>query len=596
MKEYLKLFKFIRPHAGLFALSSVCMLFSAIFNGVSLGIIIPVADIILTGKKIVLPAKLPSFLSNWVDLLNNMPRLTLLNYVAITVVLLFVLKGIFEFLQSYIMNDISQLVVKQVRSKLYAKFHDLSLDYFSNVRGGELMSRVTNDVGMIGNALSTGATDFIYQSLQVVVFAFIILSTDPKLGLISLVLVPFISLPIIKVGKVLKKLSRQGQEKMADINSLLYETIIGMRVVKAFNMEAAETKKFIDANNSWYKLGMKSTKRMLLLGPLTELMAIAAGVFVLVLKGREVIAGKISFGVMVVSLGALLSMVRPFKRISQVHSIIQQALVGSNRVHAVLETRPSVREKEHPLTLTGFKNKVAFENLYFSYGHNPILKGINLEIKKGEVLAIVGPSGAGKTTLLDLVPRFYDPAKGRVLIDDVDIKEYSFKSLRENIGIVTQETILFNDTIRNNIAYGMREIIQRDVEEAAKKACVHDVITRMKNGYDTLIGDRGARLSGGERQRLAIARALLKDAPILILDEATSQLDTESERLVQEAINLLIKGRTVFVIAHRLSTIRNATRIAVMEEGKIVEEGTHEKLLSQNGLYKKLYQNQQIQE
>jgi len=572
------------------------MIFSAIFDGVSLGMIMPVADIILTGKKIVLPVKLPVFLHGWVDFLNSIPPLTLLNYIVLGILLLFVLKGVFGFLQSYFMSDISQLMVRDVRSQLYSKFHDLSLDYFSNMRGGELMSRVTNDVGMIGNALSTGALDFIYQSLQVAVFGLLILFTDSKLGLISLILVPLISFPIIKVGKVLKKLSRRGQEKMADINSLLYETIIGVRVVKAFNMEAAELKKFNDVNNFFYKLSMKSTKRMLLLSPLTELMGIAAGAFVLLLKGREVIAGKISFGVMAVSLAALLSMVRPFKRISQVHAIIQQALAGSKRVNAVLETSPSVKEKKHSQIPADFKSKVVFENVYFNYGHIAVLKNINLEIKKGEVLAIVGPSGAGKTTLLDLIPRFYDPAKGRVLIDGIDIREFSFKSLRSNIGIVTQETILFNDTIRSNIAYGMPEALQPAIEEAAKKAHIHAVIMRMKNGYDTFIGDRGVRLSGGERQRLAIARALLKDAPILILDEATSQLDSESERLVQEAINLLIKGRTVFVIAHRLSTIRNAVRISVMSAGEIVEEGTHESLLTKNGLYKKLYQNQQIQE
>jgi subfamily B ATP-binding cassette protein MsbA len=341
---------------------------------------------------------------------------------------------------------------------------------------------------------------------------------------------------------------------------------------------------------------MKSTKRMLLLGPVTELMGIIAGVFVLVIKGREVISGKISFGVMAVSLAALLSMVRPFKRISQVHAIFQQALAGSNRIHEVLETPSSVKEADPPQTLSGFMGSVIFENVSFNYGHNPILRDINLEIKRGQVLAIVGPSGAGKTTLLDLIPRFYDPVKGRVLIDGIDVRNLSFKSLRSNIGIVTQETILFNDSISGNISYGMAQATQQQIEEAAKKAHIHDVILRLKNGYNTFIGDRGVRLSGGERQRLAIARALLKDAPILILDEATSQLDTESERLVQEAINLLIKGRTVFVIAHRLSTIRNATRIAAMDAGRIVEEGTHEELLAKNGLYKKLYQNQQIQE
>jgi subfamily B ATP-binding cassette protein MsbA len=572
------------------------MVLSAIFDGVSLGMIMPLADIILTGKKMVLPAKVPAFLSHWVDALNGIPPLTLLNYMGIVVIALFILKGFFGFVQSYLMNDISARVARDVRSDLYSKFHDLSLDYFSNMRGGELMSRVTNDVGTIGNALSTGATDLIYQSLLVVVFALMILFIDSKLALISLILIPLISFPIISVGKVLKKIARKGQEKMADINSLLYETIIGVRVVKAFNMEEAELKKFNDVNQVSYKLSMKSTKRMLLLGPVTELMGIIAGVFVLVVKGREVISGKISFGVMAVSLAALLSMVRPFKRISQVHAIIQQALAGSTRIHQVLETPPSVKEADDPRILSGFKDSVVFENVNFNYGHTPILKDINLEIKRGQVLAIVGPSGAGKTTLLDLIPRFYDPVKGRVLIDGIDVKKISFKSLRSNIGIVTQETILFNESIRANIAYGMPQATQQQIEEAAKKAHIHDVILHLKSGYDTFIGDRGVRLSGGERQRLAIARALLKDAPILILDEATSQLDSESERLVQEAINLLIKGRTVFVIAHRLSTIRNANRIVAMDAGKIVEEGTHEELLAKSGLYKRLYQNQQIQE
>jgi ATP-binding cassette, subfamily B, bacterial MsbA len=596
LREYLMLFKFIRPHMRLFAASGVCMVLSAIFDGVSLGMIMPVADIILTGKKMVLPGKMPAFVNGWVDSLNSVAPLVLLNYMAVAVVVLFLLKGLFGFLQGYFMNDISQRVVRDVRSQLYSKFHDLSLDYFTHMRGGELMSRVTNDVGTIGNALSTGATDLIYQSLQVAVFCILIFFTDAKLALISLVLVPLISFPIIKVGAVLKKIARQGQEKMADINSFLYETIIGVRVVKAFNMEEAESKKFNDTNYSCYKLAMKSSKRMLLLGPLTELMGIAAGVFVLVLKGREVISGKISFGVMAVSLAALLSMVRPFKRISQVHAIFQQAIAGSNRIHDVLETTPSVKEARHPKALDGFREKIVFDNVSFNYGHNAVLKNINLQINNGEVLAIVGPSGAGKTTLLDLIPRFYDPVSGRVLIDGVDLRELRFKSLRANIGIVTQETVLFNDTIRGNIAYGMPNATQEEVEAAAKKAHIHDVISRMKKSYDTVIGDRGVRLSGGERQRLAIARAILKDAPILILDEATSQLDSESERLVQEAINLLIKGRTVFVIAHRLSTIRNATRILVLSEGKTVEEGTHEELLNKGGLYKKLYQNQQIRE
>ncbi|MCK9595065.1 MAG: ABC transporter ATP-binding protein [Candidatus Omnitrophica bacterium] len=594
MRDYIKLFKFVIPHSGLFAGAGICMLLSAIFDGVSLTMIMPLADIILTGKKIVLPVKLPQFLNAFIDTLNNIPPLMLLNYMVIGVVILFVLKGLFGFLQSYFMTDISFLVMRDIRSKLYAKFQTLSLDYFTHRRGGEMMSRVTNDVGQVGNAISYGATDLIYQSLQVVICAFLIFFINAKLALLALVILPLVSLPIVKVGKILKKIALKTQEKVADINSVLYETILGVRVVKAFNTESHEQGKFDKANQAYYKLSMKATKRMLALSPGTELIGIIAGVLVLSWEGKAVIEGKLSFGALAVSLAALLSMLRPFKKLSQVHSIIQQAIAGSKRIYEVLDSVPTVAEKKDPLELDGFNKSVIFEDVWFSYANNVVLRGINLEVKQGEVLAIVGPSGAGKTTLLDLVPRFYDPAKGRILIDGKDLKGLSFKSLRRNIGIVTQETILFNDTIRGNIAYGLLDARQEDIETAAKQAYVHEVVQRLPKGYDTSIGDRGVKLSGGERQRLAIARALLKNAPILILDEATSQLDTESERLVQEALNKLMQGRTVLVIAHRLSTIRHADRIVVLDAGKIIEQGNHEELLRHNGLYNKLYQNQQL--
>jgi ATP-binding cassette, subfamily B, bacterial MsbA len=572
------------------------MVMSALFDGVSLGMIMPLADIVFTGKKIVVPATLPSFLSGFVNQLNNIPPFVLLNYIAIGVIILYVLKGIFGFLQSYFMTDISALVVRDIRSSVYAKFHKLSLDYFTHMRGGELMSRITNDVGLVGNAISYGATDLLYQSLQVVVFAGLILVIHPRLALLSLIILPLVSFPIVKVGAVLKKISRQTQEKMADINALLYETILGMRVIKAFNMEGTELKKFTDTNNSFYKLSMRATKRMLLLGPFTEMIGVLAAVLVLFLEGKAVLSGKMSFGTLGVSLAALLSMMRPFKKLSQVNSIIAQAIAGSERIHQVLDTVPTVKEKETAVVMPAFQRQIVFDHVNFSYGHVPILKDINLTVKHGEIIAIVGPSGAGKSTLLDLVPRFYDPSAGRILVDGKDLREYTFNSLRVNIGIVTQETILFNDSVAGNIAFGMTDASLAEIEQAAKQAYVHDVILRLKHGYDTFIGDRGVKLSGGERQRIAIARAMLKNAPILILDEATSQLDTESERLVQDALNLLMRGRTVFVIAHRLSTIRHATRILVMDEGCVVEQGTHEQLVNKDGgLYKKLCQNQLVE-
>jgi subfamily B ATP-binding cassette protein MsbA len=382
---------------------------------------------------------------------------------------------------------------------------------------------------------------------------------------------------------------------MADTNSILYETIIGTRIVKAFNMEDHEINKFNQVNQDYYKISMKSIKRMLLLGPSTEFLGCIAGIFVFFWGGREVIAGKLSFGVFGLFLGALLSLIRPFKKLSQVNSINQQAVAASIRIYEVLDTKPSVVEKADAHELSGFKESIVFENVWFNYGSQEILKNINLEVKKGSMLAIVGPSGTGKTTLVDLIPRFYDPQRGRILIDGIDISEVSLKSLRQKIGIVTQEIILFNDTIKANIAYGRPMATEKEIEEAAKQAYAHDFIKNLPSGYETVIGDRGMKISGGERQRIAIARALLKNPPILILDEATSQLDTEAERIVQEALNALIQGRTVFVIAHRLSTVKNAHRIIVLDKGMIVEQGSHSDLIANDGLYRRLYQMQEVQ-
>jgi len=595
MRDYLRLLKFVRPYSGLFLVGVACMAFSALFDGISLSMIVPLADKVLTNKKIIIPAKLPDSLSGFVDVVNNTSPQVLLNYMVVGILILFIFKGLFGFLQGYLMSDIGQRVVRDIRSKLYNKLQSLSLDYFTHKRGGELISRITNDVKLVENAVSYGSTDLVYQGLQVVIFTFLIFFIYAKLALAALVLLPLLSFPIIKVGKVLRRLSRRSQETMADINSILYETIIGTRIVKAFNMEQYEINKFDKINFGYYKLSMKSIKRTLLLGPVTEILGAIVGIFVFFWAGREVISGKISFGVFGLFLGSLLSLIRPFKKLSQVHSINQQAVAASLRIHEVLDTNTSIVEKSGAADLSGFRESVVFDGVYFAYSDKEILKDINLEVKKGQMLAVVGPSGVGKTTMLDLIPRFYDPKKGRVLIDGIDITSVTLKSLRQHIGIVTQETILFNDSIGANIAYGNLGASVTQIEEAARQAHAHDFIQRLPLRYNTFIGDRGIRLSGGERQRIAIARALLKNPPILILDEATSQLDSESERLVQEALDRLIQGRTVFMIAHRLSTIRNAQRIVVLDQGRIVEEGSHSDLLSRSGLYKKLYQMQELQ-
>ena len=379
MKDYLKLLRFVLPYKWTFLIAIICMGFSAVFDGVSLAMMVPLADKVLTNKKIIVPTKLPDFLAGFVDKINSLSPEALLNYMVITVLLLFLLKGIFGFLQSYFMSDIGQCVVRDIKSKLYAKIQSLSLGYFTHKRGGELMSRITNDVKIVENAVSYGSTDLIYQSLQVAIFAVVIFFIYFKMALISFIFLPLISFPIIKVGKALRKLSKRSQEKIADTNSLLYETIMGARIVKAFNMEEYEINKFNNVNTDYYKLSMKSIKRTLLLNPSTEFLGVIVGVLVFFWGGREVIAGRLSFGVFGLFLGSLLSLIRPFKKISQVNALNQQAMAASERIHEVLETEVSVKEAPHAKVLGAFKKNIKFSNIWFSYAETQVLKCINLD-------------------------------------------------------------------------------------------------------------------------------------------------------------------------------------------------------------------------
>ena len=594
IRDYLRLLKFVKPHIGILAAASLCMMVSTIFGGVSLGMIVPLSDRVLTNKKIIIPHNVPDFVSSIINKLNSMEPMHVLKAMAIVLILAFLLKGVALFFQNYLMSIVGQRCIKDVRNVLYRKMHDLSLDFYSRKRTGELISRITNDVGMITNAISYGLTDLIYQSMQIVLFTFLVFYIYWKMALISFVIFPLIIFPVIKLGKRIKKFSIQTQKSMADLNSQLAETIQGAYIVKVFCREDYEHKRFMKINQQYYKFILKSIKRIIILPPFTEFVGVLGAVAILIFAGRDVIEGRLSFGVFGLFMGALMSMIRPFKKLSAVYSINQQALGASGRIYEILEEPVKVKEKDNAIVHKEFDSCIAFDGVWFKYSDNEdfVLKDINLKVNKNDILAIVGHSGAGKSTLVSLIPRLYDPQRGRVTIDGIDLRDLTLHSLRSLISVVSQEMIIFNCTVRDNIAYGREGASFDDIVEASKRAFAYDFIQNLPKGFDTLVGDRGFRLSGGEKQRIAIARAFLKNSSILILDEATSNLDSESEKLIQKALYELIRGKTVFVIAHRLSTVQNATKIVVMDKGRIVEEGVHSELIKNSVVYKRLYQLQ----
>ncbi|MFA5369990.1 MAG: ABC transporter ATP-binding protein, partial [Candidatus Omnitrophota bacterium] len=473
----------------------------------------------------------------------------------------------------------------------------LSMNFYSNSRTGTLVSRITHDTTIIQDAASEGLTDLIWQSLQFV-FSLVMVICIAVFFRISMmfiffafVVMPVIIVPLIYIGKRVRQISKKHQESMAGMSNILYEAISGIRVIKGFSMEEYEREQFRQENERLKRMVMKSNKRILVASPLTELMTMVSGMGILWLGGQQVITGSMSVGTLTVFSLSVLSLSKPINRLSRVHNINQQALAAANRVYEILDEKIAVEDKKDARELAPVSREIVFSDIWFKYSDKQAyaLKGVSFKAKAGEVIAFVGPSGSGKTTLVNLLPRFYDPGRGHVSIDTVDIRDIKLQSLIDQIGLVTQDTILFNDTVLANIAYGKKNADITAVMKAAKTANAHDFIMRMPDKYRTVIGEKGVKLSGGEKQRLAIARAVFKNPPVLIFDEATSQLDSESEKLVQEAIDRLMRGRTVFVVAHRLSTIKHADKIIVMEAGRIEDTGRHEELIARKGLYNKLY-------
>ena len=595
MRTYLKFWPYLKPHAGLLGLAAACMLVSSLLKGVSVAMLVPLVDLVFLDQTATLPAWLPPFVSIRLEPLLSLGMLTKLHAVVAVVFVLFVIKNLVLFAQTVLMNDTAMRFLRNTRVALYRQYQRLSMNFFTTERTGELVSRVTFDVPVLHNTIIEGLTDLIYHGSQVVMFTAVIFWIDWRLSLVALVLMPALGYPIVRIGKMLRKLGFMVQERMADLSASLVETLQGMRIIKAFTAESSETDRFNSINQQFYKANIRTVKRREALAGITELIAVLGGLFVLEVGSRSVMAQEISLGTFVFFLGALFSLIAPLKKLSRLYALHQQALTAAERVVAIMETEPAVEEKTDAVEAPVFRRQIRFDEVWFRYDERDVLKGVDLTVQAGEVVAIVGASGAGKTTLMNLLLRFYDPTKGRITLDGLDLKEVSLHSLRRQIGLVTQDPFLFHDSVRANIAFGHPDASLGAIQRAAKAANADRFIQLLPQRYDTPVGELGFKLSGGERQRIAIARAIFKDPPILILDEATSQLDSESEALVREALERLVQDRTVFVIAHRLSTIRKASRIIVLDQGRVVEMGRHEELIEGSPVYRRLYELQVAQ-
>lgn len=584
-------------------------------NGLSVYLSIPLLDSLFQesarGQKVEVvestgttSTALPSFTTDIINTISGYfnkliftgDKIETLIRICFLVMFAFLAKNVFGYMQSYFLAHVEQGVMKDLRNQAYRHLHQLPMSFFKNERVGNLISRLTNDVNVVLSSISVAFFNLIREPLSILVFLGIAFSISWQMTLFALIILPFSMIIIGWIGIKLRTVSTFIQEKMADITSVIQETISGVKVVKAFGMEEFENKKFEKETRSFFKLNLRITRIRNFSSPITEILSVMVGVIIIYYGGKLVLVDQtLKASEFLGFLFAIFQLMPPIKELSSVNNRIQESSAAGDRIFEIIDTEPGIKDSSAPVKVDMLKEKIVFEGVSFHYDDSDelILDNVSFEVKKGEIVAFVGPSGSGKTTLVDLIPRFFDPTAGRIVIDGVDIKNISLSDLRGLMGIVTQETILFNETIKNNIAYGWDDCQLDKVIEVSKTANAHNFIMETPHGYDTMIGERGLKLSGGQRQRLSIARALLKDPQIMIFDEATSALDNESEILVQEAIDRLMANRTTFVIAHRLSTIRNASKIVVLDEGKIVQVGTHDELLTdEHGLYRKFYEMQ----